>query len=258
MLTARPIESAARHPRAAVLLLLVVTLVPAWAWIAAMAVNMYGSMQGAAAWMMSSTWDWPRVFLLWAMWAVMMAAMMLPAAAPILLLYAGSVRTRGAGVAGLWLLAAGYVGVWAAFSVAVTALQRMLASMLLLTPMMEPSSARAGSVVLVVAGLYQLTPLKQACLRVCRSPLSFLIQRWRTGRAGAFLMGVEHGLYCLGCCWALMLLLFAGGVMNLTVILALTVWVVVEKVTPFGELGARFAGIALIGTAAWMVYAAAV
>jgi predicted metal-binding membrane protein len=188
----------------------------------------------------------------------MMAAMMLPAAAPVLLLYAGSVKAGGSGVADLWLLAAGYAAVWAAFSVAVTALQRTLASMLILTPMMEASSARAGAAVLLVAGLYQLTPLKQACLRVCRSPLSFLMQRTGTGTGGAFRIGVEHGLHCLGCCWALMLLLFAGGVMNLMVILALTVWVLVEKLAPFGERAASLAGIALIGTAAWMVYAAAV
>lgn len=235
-----------------------VTLVPAWTWIVLMAVDMYGSMQGPSAWMMSLVWDWPGVAMLWAMWAVMMAAMMLPAAAPVLLLYAGSLRNRGVEGIGrhVWLLAGGYVFVWALFSVGATGLQRVLAEWLVLTPMMEPSSRAAGAVVLLVAGVYQLTPLKRHCLRTCRSPLSFLTQHWRGGTAGAFGLGFDHGLHCLGCCWALMLLLFAGGVMNLTVILALTVWVLFEKLVPYGEQGARVAGVALIAAAGWMIWAA--
>jgi predicted metal-binding membrane protein len=252
------IDSAARHPRTVVLFLLAVTLVPAWAWIVLMARDMYGSMQGPSAWMMSLTWAWPRVFLLWAMWAVMMAAMMLPAAAPVLLLFAGAVRNREpeSATAKIWLLAAGYVLVWAVFSVGATALQRALARLLVLTPMMEPATPMVGAVLLAVAGLYQLTPLKQVCLRTCRSPLSFLTQHWRPGRGGALRMGIDHGIHCLGCCWALMLLLFAGGVMNLAVILALTVWVLVEKLAPYGEQGARVAGAALLGLAGWMYWAA--
>jgi predicted metal-binding membrane protein len=252
------IESFARHPRTAVLILLGVTLLPAWLWIILMARDMYGSMQGPSAWMMSLTWDWPRVFLLWAMWAVMMAAMMLPGAAPVLLLFAAVVRNREpeAAAAKAWLLAAGYVLVWAVFSVGATALQRLLARLLVLTPMMEPAMPVAGAILLTVAGLYQLTPLKRVCLRTCRSPLTFLMQHWRPGRAGALRMGIDQGIHCLGCCWALMLLLFAGGVMNLIVILALTVWVLVEKLGPFGEQTARAAGIALLGLAAWMFWAA--
>jgi predicted metal-binding membrane protein len=249
------IESLARHPRTVVLVLLAVTLVPAWAWIILMARDMYGSMQGPSAWMMSLTWDWPRVVLLWAMWAVMMAAMMLPAAAPVLLLFAGSVKNREpeAAAVKIWLLAAGYVLVWAAFSIGATAMQRLLARQFVLTPMMEPATPVLGAILLALAGLYQLTPLKRVCLRTCRSPLSFLTQHWKPGRAGALRMGLDHGIHCLGCCWALMRLLFAGGVMNLTVILALTVWVLVEKLAPFGEAGARIAGVGLLAAAAWMV-----
>lgn len=252
-----PIESLARHPRTVVLILLTVTLVPAWAWVVVMARDMYGSMQGPSAWMMSLTWDWPRVVLLWAMWAVMMAAMMLPAAAPVLLLFAGSVRNREPESAAIktWLLAAGYVLVWAVFSVGATALQRLLGRLLVLTPMMEPATPAVGAILLTIAGLYQLTPLKQVCLRTCRSPLSFLTQHWRPGRAGALRMGIDHGIHCLGCCWALMLLLFAGGVMNLAVILALTVWVLVEKLAPLGEQTARAAGLVLLGLAGWMYWA---
>jgi predicted metal-binding membrane protein len=248
------VESAARHPRTVVALLLAVTLLPAWTWIVLMARDMYGSMAGPSAWMMTVVWDAERVALLWAMWAVMMAAMMLPSAAPILLLYGGAVRRRGEGDGALrlWLLAAGYVAVWAAFSAGATAAQRGLASLLLLTPMMEPSSPAAGAALLLVAGLYQLSPLKAACLQSCRSPLTFVMQHWRDGRAGALRMGLEHGAYCVGCCWALMLLLFAGGVMNLAVILALTVWVLLEKLAPYGEQGTRVSGALLMAASLWM------
>jgi predicted metal-binding membrane protein len=104
-----------------------------------------------------------------------------------------------------------------------------------------------------IAGVYQLTPLKRACLRTCRSPLGFMMQRWRSGVAGAFRLGVGHGAYCLGCCWALMLILFAGGVMNLTVIVTLTMWVLVEKIAPFAEYTSIASGVGLLGMAVWML-----
>jgi predicted metal-binding membrane protein len=249
------LEVAMKHERPVTATLLVLVPLASWAWIAAMARDMYGTMLGSSAWMMTSTWDLPHLLLLWAMWAVMMTAMMLPSAAPLVLLYAGAVRTRAEAHAGrqIYALAAGYVLVWALFSIGATVLQRALSSMLVLTPMMEPATPAAAAAVLAVAGIYQLTPLKAACLRVCRSPLSYLIQHWRSGARGAFRLGVDHGAYCLGCCWALMLLLFAGGVMNLVVIVALTVWVVVEKFAPFGEQTARASGLALLALAVWTV-----
>ncbi len=255
---ARPtlVESALRHDRAVLVVVLVVIPLICWAWIVAMARDMYGSMTGPSAWMMTAVWDTPHLILLWAMWAVMMAGMMLPAAAPILLLYGGAARNRDGGVHGaarVYALAGGYLLVWGLFSVGATLLQRLLATRLLLTPMMEPATPGAGAVVLIVAGLYQLTPLKRVCLQSCRSPVAFLTRHWRPGAGGAFRMGVEHGVYCLGCCWALMLVLFAGGVMNLTVILALTAWVVVEKIAPFGEQSARVSGALLLGVAGWML-----
>lgn len=220
-----------------------------------MARDMYGTMLGSSAWMMTSTWDVPHLLLLWAMWAVMMTAMMLPSAAPLVLLYAGGLRARAVPDAGrqIYAMGAGYVLVWALFSVGATVLQRALSSALVLTPMMEPATPAVAAAVLAIAGLYQLTPLKLRCLRVCRSPLSYLLQHWRSGAAGAFRLGLNHGLYCLGCCWALMLLLFAGGVMNLVVIVALTVWVLFEKFAPFGEQTARASGIALLALAVWTV-----
>ena len=224
-------------------LLILVPLV-CWAWIVVMARDMYGPMTGASAWMMTPVWDAPHLLLLWAMWAVMMTGMMLPSAAPMILL------ARSGGHAPL--LALGYIVVWALFSVGATALQWALGRVLILNPMMEIASAEAGAVLLLIAGVYQWTPLKQACLTTCQSPMAFLARRWRSGAWGAFRMGAEHGVYCVGCCWALMLLLFVGGVMNLTVILALTAFVAFEKLAPVGVQGARVSGVLLIAAAAWM------
>jgi predicted metal-binding membrane protein len=205
---------------------------------------------------MTTAWNWPHVLLLVAMWAVMMTAMMLPTAAPLILLYATAAR-RSAEPANparrVYALASGYLMVWGLFSIVLAGTQRLLASAFVLTPMMEPSGPTAGAVLLGVAGVYQLTPLKRACLRACRSPLGFMMQRWRSGVAGAFRLGLGHGTYCLGCCWALMLILFAGGVMNLVVIVTLTVWVLVEKTAPFAEYTSIASGAALLGMAVWML-----
>jgi predicted metal-binding membrane protein len=247
------LESALKHERAVTATLTVLIPLACWTWIALMAQDMYGTMLGPSAWMMTAEWDVPHLLLLWAMWAVMMTAMMLPSASPLLLLYAGALRTSGDARAGrkTYAMAAGYVLVWALFSVAATVLQRVLSTVLVLTPMMEPSTPEAAAVLLAVAGLYQLTPLKRACLRVCRSPLPYLLQHWRSGTLGAVRLGAQHGTYCLGCCWALMLLLFAGGVMNLGVIVALTLWVLAEKFAPFGEQTAKVSGVALLTIALW-------
>jgi predicted metal-binding membrane protein len=249
------LETALQHDRGVMLFVLVAIPLASWTWIALMARDMYGTMRGASAWMMTSVWNWPDILLLWVMWAVMMTAMMLPTATPLILLYAAAARRNaeaGSPARRLYALAAGYLLVWSLFSVLATALQRILASALVLTPMMEPATPVAGAVVLAIAGLYQLTPLKRACLRACRSPLGFMMQRWWGGAAGAFRLGMHHGRYCLGCCWALMLILFAGGVMNLAVIITLTVWVLVEKIAPFGEQTPTASGVALLAIAVWM------
>lgn len=223
---------------------LVLVLLLSWAWIIVMARDMYGPMTGASAWTMTPVWDVPHLLLLWAMWAVMMTAMMLPSATPMVLLARIASHPHA--------LAAGYVVVWAVFSVGATALQWQLAKLGIVDGMMEISSARAAAILLLIAGVYQLTPLKRACLITCQAPADFLTRRWRSGVSGAFRMGAEHGVYCVGCCWALMLLLFAGGVMNLTVILALTVLVAFEKLAPVGVASARVSGALLIIAAAWM------
>lgn len=227
-----------------------------WVWIVPMALDMYGPMTGWSAWMMSPSWGVGRLILLWLMWAVMMAAMMLPSAIPLLLLY-DTVQRKRLGVAhrtlAVYMMAAGYLFAWALFSVGATVLQRVLSRLLILNPMMEMPDRTIVGITLLVAGGYQLTPWKSACLATCRSPLAFVMQRWRRGHAGAFRMGTEHGAYCVGCCWALMLLLFAGGVMNLTVIVALTTVVLIEKLLPMGVLAARLLAVLLLTAGLWCV-----
>ena len=190
-----------------------------------------------------------------AMWWVMMIAMMTPSAAPLVLLYARVMRHRaardaaadGAPYVPSLALAAGYLAVWLAFSVAATALQSALVEAQLISgTMLWSESAVLSAGVLLLAGAYQLSPLKQACLRHCRAPVAFLTQRWRPGRKGAFVMGVEHGAWCVGCCWMLMALLFVGGVMNLAWIALLAVLVLLEKATPRGVVASRIAGGTLI------------
>jgi predicted metal-binding membrane protein len=212
-------------------------------------------MTGPSAWMMTPRWDAAHVTALWAMWAVMMTAMMLPSAAPLVLVHgrmAGRSANRATSAQTL-ALAAGYLLVWAAFSIGATAVQRMLASSFRLTPMMEAGTPALSGGLLLIAGAYQWTPLKHACLRQCQSPLSFFMTHWRRGAWGALRMGVTHGFACVGCCWALMLLLFAGGVMNLVVIAALTVVVAAEKLLPYGAWIARASGAVMIAAGAWVI-----
>ena len=170
-------------------------------------------------------------------------------------MYGAMARRSAAGTAGrqVYALTAGYLIVWIVFSLGATALQRGLAALLVVSPMMEVTSSRFGAMLLLLAGVYQLTPMKHACLRTCQSPLGFLMSRWRAGWPGAFVMGLEHGAYCVGCCWALMLLLFAGGVMNLTVIAALTAFVAFEKLAPLGLHGARISGVLLMAAGLLML-----
>jgi predicted metal-binding membrane protein len=233
---------------------LVITIGLCWAWIVPMARDMYGSMQGPSAWMMTDTWDFPHLALLFAMWVVMMAGMMLPSAAPTLFLYAGVIRKSPDGSrarAHVYAFAVGYLLVWTAFSLMATVLQRVLAHWLLLSPMMDARSHVLGGSLLVLAGVYQLTTFKRTCLESCRSPVVFITQHWKSGVAGGFHLGAAHGLYCLGCCWALMLLLFVGGVMNLWWISALTFFVLLEKFAPLGAKAGRLSGLLMIASGLW-------
>lgn len=193
------------------------------------------------------------------MWTVMMVAMMLPSASPFVLAFAAVDRQRRNhrgpyGPAGIFL--AGYFCIWTAFSAAAALTQQGLHRAALLSPMMTATSAFFAGGLLVAAGAYQWTPLKNACLRHCRSPLGFLLGEWREGTWGAFRMGAEHGVFCLGCCWLLMALPFAAGVMNLLWMAALTAFLLIEKAAPGGEWAGRIAGLALVVWGGWMITAA--
>jgi predicted metal-binding membrane protein len=193
--------------------------------------------------------------------AVMMVAMMLPSASPMVLLYARVVRraeTEGRPMrasAAVTAFASGYVAVWILFSGLAVALQWGLERMGAMTVMMSSSAAILSGGLLIAAGLYQLTPLKAACLTHCRAPASFIAAHWRPGVFGAWRMGLLHGAYCVGCCAMLMLLLFVSGVMNLIWIAGLTLFVAVEKLAPFGAAAAKAMAAALIAGGAALLYA---
>ncbi|HZF24974.1 MAG TPA: DUF2182 domain-containing protein [Steroidobacteraceae bacterium] len=248
------LETTLKHDRWLTVAALTAVVLLCWLWIVPMARDMYGTMNGPAEWMMSGVWDWPRVLLLFAMWEVMMIGMMLPSAAPTLLLYAAVVRKSDPGAyapARVYAFALGYLAVWTAFSAAVTPLQRMLSELTLLSPMMELQNRPLSAALLIIAGAYQLTAMKRSCLSQCRSPLHFIVDNFRGGPFGALRMGFEHGLYCLGCCWAVMLLLFVGGVMNLWVIAAIVLFILFEKLGPLGARTGRLSGALLILLGLW-------
>ncbi len=246
---------AALSRRDAVLILISIALITALAWLylihldRQMASSMAENQMMAAMGMpMEQPWTVADLLFTFAMWAVMMLGMMGPSAAPMILLFASAQSRSGkrnaavaAGVFGL-----GYAFVWTAFSAGAALAQWGLHQAALLSPAMAVLSPRIGGAVLIAAGLYQMTPWKSACLTHCRSPLSFLMEHWQEGRWGAFGIGAHHGAYCLGCCWALMIVLFVVGVMNLVWVAALAAFVLLEKAGPYGTAVARVAGAALI------------
>ncbi len=194
-------------------------------------------------------WSAGYAVLMFFMWWIMMLAMMLPSAAPMILLYAAvnrKAQERGAPFVPTGVFALGYLGAWGGFSLLAVALQWAFERSALLSSMMVSTSIVLGGLLLIAAGVWQLTPLKHACLKHCRSPLHFLSHHWRKGRWGAIRMGVEHGAFCLGCCWFLMILLFYGGVMNLYWIVGLAAFVLLEKTVPAGHWIGSAAGVGLI------------
>ena len=198
---------------------------------------------------MSHAPDGVALALTFLMWVVMMAGMMLPSAAPTILMYGAMVRKngeRGTVLPGVWIFAGAYLLVWAGFSAAATLLQAGLEQASLLTPEMTSASTALSALALIGAGIYQLTPLKQTCLNKCRNPVEFFVTRWRAGPGGAFRMGLEHGAYCVGCCWALMLLLFVAGVMNLVWVALIAAFVLAEKSFPAVAGWSRLTSAALI------------
>jgi len=252
------IERTLDRDRFVVLTGLTAATIFAWAWIVPMSFDMYGHMSASSEWMKAPAWDAKYVLLLFAMWAVMMTAMMLPSATPMVLQFTAVIRRSDLSRPAVrsYAFTAGYLVAWSLFAAAAVAVQGLLVSAFALTPMMTLSSNRAASAVLALAGVYQLTPLKRTCLSSCQSPVTFIARHWQSGLAGAFRMGVAHGVFCIGCCWALMLLLFAGGVMHLTTIALLTIVVLIEKTLPSESSAQWFtwaSGSLLLVLAIWML-----
>jgi predicted metal-binding membrane protein len=198
-------------------------------------------------------WTFASFVMMFIMWAVMMAAMMLPSAMPTILLHAKLMQNRQQQNYSI-LFVCGYLALWTAFSAAATLLQWILHSRGLLSVIVASNNRLFSGVVLIGAGIYQWLPLKTACLNRCRSPLSFLIASWKDGANGAWQMGLQHGFYCVACCWALMLVLFVVGVMNLLWIVMLSVYVLLEKIFFKGEGGVRSVGAMLIFWGVWLMF----
>jgi predicted metal-binding membrane protein len=223
----------------------------AWAYLLHLDRQMSAEMEFHAAMgmsMMDKPWTMADVFFTFAMWTVMMAGMMAGSAAPVLLLFAAAraKRTEPGVKSSVLMFGLGYLAVWAGFSACAALAQWALHEAAMLSPAMSASSPYLAGAILIGAGAYQLTPWKNACLTHCQSPLGFLMTHWREGQFGALRMGMRHGVYCLGCCWALMCVLFVVGVMNLVWVAVLTALVLIEKVGPAGSLVARVAGAAMV------------
>ena len=206
--------------------------------------------------MVTGAWTVGYAVVIFFMWWVMMFGMMLPSASPLLLLFARMMRKeqdKGAPYVPTGVFALGYVIMWAAFSAIATGAQWGLEASGLLSGIMVGTSAVLGAGLLIAAGVWQLTPWKNACLRHCRSPIGFLSAHWRPGRTGAFKMGLVHGAFCLGCCWFLMALLFYGGVMNLYWIIGLALYILIEKLLPAGARIGQLTGVILIAWGATLL-----
>lgn len=266
------LENVLRRDRAIVSAALVALTALAWVYILRVAGGMGSEHMDVSGSPVNATgmsaimpapgpWRFTEFALVLAMWIVMMVGMMTPSAAPMILLYAkvgrqASLQGKPFASSG-WFLS-GYLLTWAAFAVAATVAQFGLERATLLTPMTLSTNALLGGAVLIAAGLYEWTPLKDICLRQCQAPWAF-IQRhggFRREAGGSLRLGVLHGAYCVSCCWGLMALLFVGGVMNVLWILCLAALVLIEKLAPAGRFIARIAGAGFVASGAWLVVTA--
>jgi predicted metal-binding membrane protein len=205
---------------------------------------------------MTAPWTPTALALTFAMWWVMMVGMMTPSAAPMVLVFATlnrNKRARDQNFVPTSIFLLGYLAAWGAFSLAATLAQWALDGVALLSSEVAAINPLVGGTLAILAGLYQFTPLKQACLRNCRSPFAFVLNHWREGRSGALRMGLEHGGYCLGCCWLLMALLFVVGVMNLLWVAGLAVFVFAEKLLPGGHWTGKIGGGVLLGLGVFLL-----
>ncbi len=267
MLIDSAIERAVKRDRTIVLVALIAVIVLSWIYVLSGAGTGMSAFEmtrmssaGATAMMMPAEWSLEYAGVMFLMWWVMMLAMMLPSATPMVLLFAmmnRKQREKGNAYVPTALFASAYLVVWAFFSIAAVTVQWSLDAANLLSAMLVSVSAFMGGGLLLAAGIYQLTPIKQACLNHCRSPLQFVLSHWRNGRFGAFRMGIEHGAYCVGCCWFLMGLLFFGGVMNLYWIAGLALFVLLEKTIPAGHWLSYATGLGLMAWGGWVLVQAA-
>lgn len=249
------IEQVLRRDKAVTLIALLAISLLAWAYIlAGVGMDMHSMSMPDMAMPMTSDWTAVYFAAMLAMWCFMMVAMMLPSAAPMILLYA-TLERRRRNTSPFWattIFTAAYVSVWIVFSIVATLLQWQLDRLTVLSPAMTGPSIPLTASVLIAIGLYQFTPLKNACLRGCRSPLEFIMLYW--GRP-AFDIGLRHGVYCVGCCWMVMLLLFVGGMMNILWVALIAGFILAEKTFPRGEWLSYGGGAALICWGGWALYA---
>ena len=242
-----------RRQRNLILALLLVLAVAAWAsliWQAAMAdAPMMGLTMGLGA----------SLFI--TIWVVMMVAMMFPTAAPMILMFARvqtGKRERGQVFVPTWVFVSAYMIVWALFGVLAYVIAVSMEVLAEQSMWLMDNAARLGGGVFILAGLYQLSRLKRACLSKCRTPLDFILGSWRDGYGGAFRMGIEHGLYCLGCCWLLFVILFPLGMMNVAAMAVITLLIFAEKSLPVGQRVSQIVAVVLIGYGALVVFVPAV
>lgn len=250
------IERALRRDRLIVLTGLVTAILLAWVYLLAVP-GMEMSTSGAMADMeMPVEPGFAAFFLMFIMWWVMMVAMMLPSAAPMILLF-GAITRKRQGLASpyppLVFFTLGYLLVWGGFSVAATLAQGALSETQIFHQSLRITSPYLNGALLLGAGLWQLSPVKRTCLRHCRSPVHYLTTHWRMGSTGALQMGAGHGVFCFGCCWFLMALLFVGGIMNPYWIMGIAAYVLLEKLAPKGEAFARISGAVLIMAGLWLI-----
>lgn len=248
---ANPLVSVLKKDRFIVLTALSLICILSWLYIIYLYNQMYPMNMDALffAMPMTAKWSWTDFVLLFLMWFVMMIAMMTPSVTPLVIIFTLINRKRrqqqNPYVPSGYLLG-GYFLVWAVFSLFATLLQWLLQRVALLNPEMVTTSKVLGGVILITAGTFQFTPLKNTCLHNCRSPMGFIHQYWKDGKNGALRMGIQNGIYCLGCCWILMILLFVSGIMNILWIAIITLFVLIEKVLPSVKVISFIAGFALI------------
>jgi predicted metal-binding membrane protein len=261
------LEGVLRRDRGVVLVGLLAVAALGWAYIVYLALAIRGGpvpggmSVGAGQMAMAQQMPWTAIDfgLMYVMWAAMMMAMMVPTAAPVILVFARvnrSKRNQNQPYVSTGVFLSGYLAVWGGFALFATLSQWGLHQATLMSTMMGSVTPALGGTLLIVAGVFQWTPLKYVCVNHCRTPMGFIMSEWREGHSGALGMGLRHGGYCLGCCWVLMGLMFVAGVMNLLWMAAIAAYILLEKVAPTGTRGNWFSwatGSVLVGWGAWLL-----